>query len=51
MYDEFVMLDGAMAFTSTASLTFYKNNYEFKIISSALSLEEMVEVANNIIIS
>lgn len=51
MYDEFLLLDGALGFTSTSSLTFYKNNYEFKIISSTLTLEEMAMVANSIAIS
>ena len=48
VYDEFVLLDDSLGFTSTSSLTFYKNNYEFKIVSNTLTLEEMVEVANSI---
>ena len=48
VYDEFVLLEDSLGFTSTSSLTFYKNNYEFKIVSSTLTLEEMVEVANSI---
>ena len=51
IYDEFVMLDDSLGFVSSSSLTFYKNNYEFKIISGTLSLEEMIEVANSIVIA
>lgn len=51
IYDDFVMLDDTIAFISASSLTFYYSNYEFKIVSSTLTLEEMLDVANSLTIS
>lgn len=51
IYDDFVMLDDTIAFISTSSLTFYFSDYEFKIVSGTLTLEEMVDVANSLTIA
>lgn len=51
MYDEFVMLDNTLGFISPSSLTFYLNNYEFKIISSTLTIEELMVVGNSIVMA
>ncbi len=51
IYDDFVMLDDTIAFVSASSLTFYYSNYEFKIVSSTLTLDEMISVANSLTIA
>ncbi len=48
IYDDFVMLDEGLGFVSSNSLTFYKGNKEFKIISSSLELSEMIQLANSL---
>lgn len=50
IFDDFVMLDETIGYISSNSLTFYRGDKEFKIISSELTLQEMVEIANSLVI-
>lgn len=48
VYDDFVLLDQTVGMVSDSCLTFYLGNKEIRILSDALTLEEMAMIANSI---
>lgn len=48
IYDDFVLLDNSIGLVASNSLTFYVGDKEFKIISSSLTLEEKIQIANSL---
>lgn len=51
IYDDFVEMDKCLGFVSKNSLTFYLTGKEFKILSAELTVSEMIDVANSLVIS